>query len=510
MIQHFGNAPRDSQTMLVHLALRMTRDTTVMDSSEDLVRFLLALRLAAEDLPEKQVPLEVEIESFGGFMQMYLQVIILGGQVEPPVLQAVRENNGTELGELLSQDKRQRRAEIGNGWNGLHYAAFFNRPELMEIFLQGDNPVPIDAVARQAHRYTPLHTAAWQSNSSCVKFLLDHGADNDAKSMMTGDFSMTPLQLCIVGARDLSQRNVIKTIAILLQSGASIDFRYRGLGVAHYLAQRRGSAEALMLILQHEPDFIMQLTPNKQTPLHSAVGTRNNPVVELLLNLGADIHARNIVGDTALHNAYMSIGPSSRPSSTRYDEEFVRLLVGKEEDAKAIIRLLLKAGADPDAVGMDGIPWDTPEFRMYDEYEDAFDLCISPWKQNGSDSAMPPAPQWSFYERLVFFQWRKTFLEFITACWLHSPGSDFGNVAVFQRGDDKMTLEFELGEITPNYYEAQICLACLDAAVQSMSVTVLIYRVVVSFSKVGWTSFVLIEATCRCRRTRPKCTWPPD
>lgn len=43
-----------------------------------------------------------------------------------------------------------------------------------------------------------------------------------------------------------------------------------------------------------------------------------------------------------------------------------------------------------------------------------------------------------------------------------------------------MELAYELGEVTPNYYEVQIRLACLDIQVQSMSVTVLIYRLVVN------------------------------
>ncbi len=46
-------------------------------------------------------------------------------------------------------------------------------------------------------------------------------------------------------------------------------------------------------------------------------------------------------------------------------------------------------------------------------------------------------------------------------------------------------LEFELGEVIPNHYEVLIRLACLDAAVQSMSVTVLIYRVVVCYSDIS-------------------------
>jgi ankyrin repeat protein len=294
--------------------------------------------------------------------------------------------------------------EIRGGWNGLHYAAFFNRPELMDNFLQGSNPVPVDSAAGEAHCYTPLHTAAWQSNSRCVEFLLQHGADKNAKSMMAGEFSMTPLQLCIYSSRDLSQGSVIETIKILLQHGASIDFRYNGLGVAHHLAQQRGSVEALKMILQYRPNFIGQLTPNRQTPLHSATGARNKLAVELLLNLGANVHAKNIIGDTALHNAYMSIGPSTRQSSSRYNEEYVRLLVGDEEDAKSVIQLLLHAGADPDAVGLEDIPWDTPEFRMYDEYEDASEFCISPWQQIGSENATP-LPQWSFYDWSVYSPW---------------------------------------------------------------------------------------------------------
>lgn len=401
MIRNFADASTDSQTMLVHIALKMANPSPAQTIPEDMVRLLLAIRLAAEEPPETQVPPEADVGTVGGFMQMYAQEIILGGREEPPVLRAVRENNRAELERLLTQDGEQRRAKVGAGWNGLHYAAFFNRPDLMELFLQGGNPVPINAAVDQAHRYTPLHTAAWQANPSCVKILLDHGADKDAKSMATGEFSMTALQLCILEALDLSRRNVCETVKILLKNDAAIDFRFRGLGVTHYLAQHRGSAEALRLILEYRPDFVDQMTPNCQRPLHSAVGVRNKPVVELLLALGADVHAKNIMGDTALHNAYMSIGPASRPTSKRYSIEFVRGLVGDEEDAKSIIQLLLNAGADPDALGLDYIPWDTPEFRMYDEYEDVSEFCISPWQRMSGDDTGPPSPQWSFFEWLA-------------------------------------------------------------------------------------------------------------
>jgi hypothetical protein len=51
-----------------------------------------------------------------------------------------------------------------------------------------------------------------------------------------------------------------------------------------------------------------------------------------------------------------------------------------------------------------------------------------------------------------------------------------GGVAVFKRGDDKLALNLELPKTTPNYYEVQIQLACLDPAVQDASITILIYQ----------------------------------
>jgi len=49
-------------------------------------------------------------------------------------------------------------------------------------------------------------------------------------------------------------------------------------------------------------------------------------------------------------------------------------------------------------------------------------------------------------------------------------------VAIFERGDDQLALDLELPKTTPNYYEVQIQLACLDHAVQDASITILIYH----------------------------------
>jgi hypothetical protein len=172
-----------------------------------------------------------------------------------------------------------------------------------------------------------------------------------------------------------------ETVRLLLNVGASTAFRHVGLGITHLLARRKGSAAALRVVLEHDCELVNQLTPNKQTPLFTAAQIRNLDAVNVLLSFGASVNARDIRGDTPLHYAYISLGPSTRPSSNRYSEHYVSKLVGDIEDAGKIIRLLVHAGADEDALGDENLPWDTPESRMYHEEEDAFEATISPAKQ---------------------------------------------------------------------------------------------------------------------------------
>src|SRR5664279_3064086 len=75
------------------------------------------------------------------------------------------------------------------------------------------------------------------------------------------------------------------------------------------------------------------------TALHVAAAAHRPAIASLLLDLGADVGARNRRGTTSLHHA-----AAGAPESQRYDPEA----------QVETIRVLLAAGADPEAVNKDG------------------------------------------------------------------------------------------------------------------------------------------------------------
>ncbi len=343
-VNRFQDASTDSQTLLVHLALKVKEDPSILISSDDLVRQLLALRLSQQSPGRTPTSLEVDPWDLGGFSQMYLREVTMNVGAEPWALKAVREGKFQQVKDMIAKDSKARRSVIGTGWNGLHYAAYFGQSEFISIFLEEPDALSVNDAGGNTHRYTTLHTASREANVDCVRELLRYGADVNARSMTTGDFSLTPLQLCILTLRKhTSPQKALDTVSLLLGAGSSTTFRYRGLGITHLLAQSNKDEEMLKIVVQHHPQLASQMTPAKQAPLHSAAGMRNLAAVKVLLSFGVSLYARNITGDTPLYNVYMSIGPSTRPNSEHYQEDYVEKLVGSVEDAKEVIRLLIEA-----------------------------------------------------------------------------------------------------------------------------------------------------------------------
>ncbi|KAL1783580.1 CAP-Gly domain-containing linker protein 4 isoform X1 [Sigmodon hispidus] len=92
-------------------------------------------------------------------------------------------------------------ASLRSRWtnmNALHYAAYFDVPELIRVILKTSKPKDVDATCSDFNFGTALHIAAYNLCSGAVKTLLEHGANpafrND-KGQMPADVVPDPVDM---------------------------------------------------------------------------------------------------------------------------------------------------------------------------------------------------------------------------------------------------------------------------------------------------------------------------
>jgi ankyrin repeat protein len=126
-------------------------------------------------------------------------------------------------------------AHSGDGWTPLHLAAFFGSQPLAEgLLAQGAS---IDSRSTNNMQNTPLHAAVAGRHASMVRFLLERGADANARQ--SGGW--TPLQ----GAAQAGDRDMVEA---LIANGAQINARADNNQCALDMALMRGHQELAELL----------------------------------------------------------------------------------------------------------------------------------------------------------------------------------------------------------------------------------------------------------------------
>lgn len=130
--------------------------------------------------------------------------------------------------------------------------------------------------------YTPLHAAAAKGHIEVVQVLLADGADLNARDQL----GRTPVHLAVYCGQEA-------VAELLLAKGANLDiFAASGLGKFDHVA----------MLLKAKPGLVNMEGP-KGRPLHWAAYRDQKDVVELLLEKGAEVNARDKFGLTPLHEA---------------------------------------------------------------------------------------------------------------------------------------------------------------------------------------------------------------
>jgi len=178
------------------------------------------------------------------------------------------------------------------GWTGLHTAAQRDRVELLRALLE----LGADPNAREDGDHTPpLHWAAAGGNTECVRALLDAGVDPVGAG---DDHALEAIGWATVWRPETDIPH--ETVALLLERGAR-----------HHVfsAIAAGDAAAIQRLVEENPDALdrrLSRFEGGQTPLHFAIRRKRPDLVQLLIELGADLEAGDGSGRTPLEVAIMS------------------------------------------------------------------------------------------------------------------------------------------------------------------------------------------------------------
>lgn len=150
----------------------------------------------------------------------------------------------------------------------------------------------MSANLRDADRKTPLHLAAYNRMSDCVKLLINNGAEVDALTR----FQSTPLHYAsFVGS--------IRCAQILLECGADINAKESWGQSPLMIAVKQGNLEFVKFLLTQGPDIESVDHLDKQTALHVACCGRDFDIVRCLLDAGCAINLLDENSCTPLHLA---------------------------------------------------------------------------------------------------------------------------------------------------------------------------------------------------------------
>lgn len=168
-----------------------------------------------------------------------------------------------------------------------------NLPEVER--LASANPASVNV---QEDRYgtTPLHQAAASGQYDIAKYLLDHGAQPNAR-----DFEQaTPLYY--VGGHP--RKNSPQLAELLLQRGADVDAETKDRMTPLHVAALHDDAqdEIAMVLLQHGAKMDLRMVDGS-TPLFLAALAAKEKVALLLITKGANVNISDNTGNSPLHAA---------------------------------------------------------------------------------------------------------------------------------------------------------------------------------------------------------------
>lgn len=268
---------------------------------------------------------ECNLAAVQSFIEKDINNINYQNEDEDTALHLASVHGRVKVVKLLLERGAEVNAKQKSELTALHLASLKGHTEVVKLLLEHGAEIN----AKQQSGITPLHYSIGEGYTEVATLLLEHGADVNAKQKN----GITPLHIA-------SLKGHIKALKFLLEKGAEVNAREEQGLTALHAAASKGDAEAISLLIEKRAD-VNAKDEKGSTPLHLAAFNGHIQALKLLLffNKDVDVNAQNEDGSTPLHMV------------SRYNIEVVELLLelnadislkNKENDTP--LDIALKAG----------------------------------------------------------------------------------------------------------------------------------------------------------------------
>ncbi|XP_076466141.1 uncharacterized protein LOC143297609 [Babylonia areolata] len=235
------------------------------------------------------------------------------------------------------------------GRTPLHYACMGGNYHVAEKLLEGNNHRFM--LLRKANDETPLLLASRLGHARLVGLFMQWGVPFSLGDNERGE---TALHVACQHGHDAVVKQLVK------HRTADLNLRDDSFDAPIHKACRGGHVDSVLTLLKNDAD-VNARNAFKYTPLHQAVKDRNWMITMMLLSRNPDLSARDCSGRTPLHLACLhnDVGAAKMISSratpnTKDFMGFTPLHSACEKGLAVLVKILLAAGADVDAVTKHG------------------------------------------------------------------------------------------------------------------------------------------------------------
>ncbi|KAK4337151.1 hypothetical protein RND71_043369 [Anisodus tanguticus] len=323
-------------------------------------------------------------------MESHLRNDNMKKQFTNDLLEAARTGNEDSLIAALKIFNVNCHASDGRKSTPLHLASGYNRSRIVEILLRHG----ADVHAQDKGGLVPLHNACSYGHYDVCETLLMAGANVNAMDF----WQFTPLHEAAAKVKVELLLSYDADPNVLTPQGLTAEQiapePVKKLLMNHKLinnnpeyklleSAKNGDLAIVEAILNVEPQLVncRDLDGRQSTPLHFAAGYNHPDVVKLLLEKGADIHARDKGGLVPLHNSCSYGHYEVAELLIKYGAnvnvtdlwKYSPLHEAASKSKPDIVRLLLKHGADPNKKNRNG---ETPSDLVKEDDIEVRDLLI--------------------------------------------------------------------------------------------------------------------------------------